>query len=168
MAETGRTGIFDEIIIDDLVYRPNELLKGKHMSEEKEIKECEFLTPTNDKSKVCDLSEDWCNNYLNHDNCPIKRCYYQEMKNDLLQTEFEKVNNQLTQSQHDLKVAKEYAQKALNHLEKDCDVAAKLVLRKIIKGEELGIVTLAEINKHEIIRAINDEMGFPEIEKGEG
>ena len=41
-----------------------------------------------------------------------------------------------------LELNKEYAQKALKHIENDSDIAAKLVLRKIIKGEKLAIVVL--------------------------
>lgn len=41
-----------------------------------------------------------------------------------------------------LQTAKEYAQKAINHIENNSSIAAKVVLRKIVKGEKLSTVIL--------------------------
>lgn len=73
---------------------------------DKEVRECEFITYTVEKERVCDLLEDWCKCIL-CEKCDTRKLHYQEVANGILESELNTKEKQLHQSQQDLKVAVE-------------------------------------------------------------
>lgn len=148
---------------------------------DKEVIECEFTNTQNSEycnmvymQEINDKFKHYKHFCIENKNCVYKQLIQsqQDLKleaernksfenvRQLLYKEIKDLTKEKRAIEQDLKVAaeenirlKEYAQRALKWVESDNDISAKLVLRKMIKGEKLGIVTLdnaqvlAKLNK---------------------